>query len=437
VAPSHERPILFKGNAIIAKVVTDQTTSNQTITYTATPIAKDAATLANIGALSRPGFSQVKLFAGDDEIYVTGFTGNGTGIRVWRDGKVRELKWPLQVESPGRVVASKPSLLIMSEKALHRIDGDAFTTWPITGLPTGSKPKSVAVAPNGDVWIALMPRTMVLKREAASGKITELPVPLPADTNAAKEGEVMHWPASGTDLVGVEYNDPYVITEGGHVAHFENGKWSLIEMPKTPFASAGRYRAQLLAMPAKGDLYVNAGYGEKGLGWKTWERYRAVLRTKRPSETLRCNEPGGGAVWASGKGFMSFPPLADDKCTTPFVMIVRTAYDLRSSSPMIMHDKKSDWPTVRESVKATPSLTKDGATTATIDLIEFESGDQRYVGAKVPSVQAGKDLIESASKRVKVVGDIGLRPELLCATTPPKVIRTIRVDLATAKVVPQ
>jgi len=314
---------------------------------------------------------------------------------------------------------------------VHRLDGEKWTTLSVaSNMKAGSKITAAQIAPNGDAWVLLSPRTMVLRHEAATGKVTELPIPLAADQSAAKENQLLHWPTSGKELVGVEHGDPYVIAEGGHVAHFENGSWSLLEMPKAPFAAVGRYKAQLLAMPAKGDLYVNAGYGEKGVGWTSWERYRAILRTKRPSETLRCNEPAGAASWATGTGFMSFPPLADDSCTTPFVVIVRTAYDLQSKSPTIVHDKKSDWPSVRESVKATPNLPSPS-----FELIEFEAGNQRYVGAKVPSMQAGRDLLAAAAKRVKVVGDVGLRPELVCAKEPPKIVRTIKVDPATGKIV--
>lgn len=451
--PQFDQPILFKGNAILTRHRYDGGASLalREATFHAVRIAKDAPTLTGVAALNRPGLIWATIFGGEDEIYALGtievdpssaVSPRFQVLRVWRDGKVREVRLPAE-KGERRVIASTPAVLMTIDATkVQRLDGDKLVPVPLP-LPGGSRIVSVATAPNGDQWFLLAPpKILVLKHGSDAGAdapggapvIEEMSLPVPssgAPTTPTTRTEFPRWPSSGTELVGVEHGDPYAIGEGGSVVHYEGGgKWTALEMPKPPFATTGTYRAEALAMPSKGDLYVNAISTEKGLGWKTPARYGAVLRTKRPRETLRCNEPPGNGR-TSGRDFMSYPPLADDSCTTPFAVLLRTAYGITSKSPRVLHGPKVDFPWVREAIKATPSLATPDV--STIDLVEVASGDQRYLGAKVPSVAAGKELIATVIQRVRNFGE--LRPELVCGQPTPA--RVIHVEIATGKVVPE
>ena len=107
--------------------------------------------------------------------------------------------------------------------------------------------------------------------------------------------------------------------------------------------------------------------------------------------------------------------MADDTCSTPFVMILRTAYGVTSKKPHVIYDAKAQFPGVRAAFAATTALGP------TLDLVEFTAGDQRYLGAAVPSLAVGREFIEALAKRVEVLPE--LRPELVCGQT--KADRTI------------
>jgi len=63
-------------------------------------------------------------------------------------------------------------------------------------------------------------------------------------------------------------------------------------------------------------------------------------------------------------------------------------------------------------------------------LVEVVAGDQRYLGARVPSLAVGKALAQAVVKKVKIEGEI--RPEIVCGT--PKEERVIHVDVKTGNV---
>lgn len=415
--PNYDDPFVYKGFALSPHnkpIDNDHWEASQLKTW---PVDKAAPPIPGLGALSRAGFAFHRLAGNDTTLYALGYdTQSFKPILRWlTDGKPGEIGAPEQTAIVG---ATATALVVTVEnKRVEKLENGKLA--PIAfKLATDETVHSSKLATNGDVWVITSKDRILVAHGDAIAETQ-----LPAGDPVAKE-DIQHWPMTGAWLAGIDVDDPWAIAAGGRLFHFVDGQWGQVAFPKPPFSTQGTYRAQTVSVLAKGDVYVNAGYAEKGIGWKTSERYRAILRTKRPKETLRCNEPEGGSTSTSGDGFMSFPPIADDACTTPVAILVRVAWNLTHAQPSWKYDKKSDYPSVREAIKDTPSLGK------TVDLIEVESGNQRYLAAPVPSVAAGKELGLAVVKRIKDEF-LEIRPEVVCGT--PKPARVLRVDVATGK----
>ncbi len=442
--PYYTKPVFFRGSIVYARIPYDDNEPSSTgVLFYAKPLTKDAPALPNIASLLRPGLAQRTIAASEDAIYFVGVDVKKYtvgALRIYADGKTREI--PMQAEQVG-VIGTKPSLtMLIDEKKIVRLTDDKLV--PVDTKSLGNAAIAAAsVAPNGDIWVLTKNDKLFVVRD---GKTDEMALPEPK-TPAPKEA-VQHWPATGSLLAGVEVDDVWVSARGGILYHLVSGNFEIVDLPKPPFSTSGRYLAQAIVVAKKGDVYVNAGYAEKGVGWKSAERYRAILRTTRPTEVLRCNEPFGGWNSGSGSGFMSFPPIADETCKTPFVVLLRTGYGSGKDASRI-YEAKHDFSQVREAIKETPSLTSsplpaeardaapEGEGAKRIALVELQSGKQRYLGAKVPSVAAGRDLALAVVKRVKTIANGGsiaeVRPEIVCGEPKPE--RTINVDATTGKVI--
>lgn len=424
--PNYSYPILFKGWAISSRSQ-PKSGPNDYDNWTpslvkAWPVDKGAAPIAKLETLGRAGFRIRDFEASDTTLYARGWSDGPAGksptpvMRWLTDGKTGEV--PIADDTSVFGTTSTAMFLGFSFKTVQKLEDGKLTPLPLK-LQSGEQVSTGRVAANGDLWLRTSKNRVLIVHGDAVTETT-----LPVASGPTPHEDTQHSPTVGGGLAGVDLDDPYAIGNG-ELFHWVNGQWNAVPMPKPPFATQGKYAAQSLTMPARGDLFVNAGYGEKGVGWKTSERYRAILRTKRPRETLRCNEPEGGSTSSNGHGFMSFPPIADDACTTPVAILVRLAWNSTWAGKWIFkYDPKSDYPSVRAAIKATPSLG------ASVDLIEVESGDQRYLAAPVPSVAAGKELALAVVKNVKDEF-LEIRPEIVCGTA--KAARTIHVDVATGK----
>jgi hypothetical protein len=107
-------------------------------------------------------------------------------------------------------------------------------------------------------------------------------------------------------------------------------------------------------------------------------------------------------------GFADWPPPATEGCATPVALLAR----LSKSAP-----KNYDFPQTRSALKGHTEL--EGT-----QFIEIDLARQRFLAAKVKSLDAGHALVDLVASGVK-----GTRPELVC--TEPKVTRTLTIDLAT------
>lgn len=422
--PSYAEPLLHHGWIITARTAPkgksndDAWTPHLVVAY---PAEKNATPIPGIAQLARAKFFLHSFVATEGTIYAFGANEEGRqprAIRALKDGKVSEIalpdEHPIVIGTTGNTVYFVAGEY-NARRRLYRLDEGKLATVPLK-LATGVTLQGGHVAPSGDVWLLTSKNVVMVLH---GDEVTETALPAPA-TPRPKEKVVIN-ATSGAPLVGVDVGDPYAIGEGGSVFHFASGTWQEVPLPAPPFATTGKYKAQSLYMPAKGDLYVNAAYVEKGEGWKGPLGYRAILRTKRPTEVLRCNEPLD-EITGYSEGVMSFAPIADESCTTPIAVLVRLAFQGQE-----IFDRKSDHPTVRAAIKATPSLG------TSVDLVEFTSGTQRYLGAKVPSVAAGKELARAAVGKVKSEFHT-THPEIVCGT--PKEERVLHIDVATGNVTP-
>ena len=100
--------------------------------------------------------------------------------------------------------------------------------------------------------------------------------------------------------------------------------------------------------------------------------------------------------------------MASDACATPFVVLLRQG---------LAQAMGGDYPTVRAVLKGRPALGEKAA------LVEFKSGDRRYLGMRVPTAAEGRAIADLLGKKVNT------RPEVVCGTPPAD--RTVDVDVAT------
>jgi hypothetical protein len=405
--PNYQRPVFFQSHLVFADIKHsfDEKThdSINLLAYHAVPPLEGIATLNHGGDYERN-----PLWATEDAIYVLESPKMSAKpfLRRWKAGKATRLG---ELDFGSRIVAVKPHVVIASQRRITELVDGKLTSFDVPIPPSKDDIYGighVSVAPNGDLWITETSQHYVYIARTGTRAIETMKIPAPALPR--KPDEKGHSAANGSVMAGVEHDDPWVIGQVGALFHFEGGEWKEVALPQPPWAT-NRYRAETIQMRRPGDLYVNASYGTQPLGWKHAERYRAVLRTKRPREVLRCNEPPYQDGWSAGRDFMSFPPFATDECTAPFVVILKTAYEIDTPKPIVQYKADAKFPGVREAFKATPTAGEP-------DFVEFTSGTSRFLGAAVPTVAAGKELIAALAKSVVVLGEF--RPELVCGKPP-------------------
>jgi len=403
----------FRGDALFVTQVVRRSDTDVTARLRAVPLG--GASKPQVPALFRAGFVPVKVAPWKDEMIAFGTTADGDKafVRFTVNGAVREEPiaagfFDAAIQPADGFVFARTARWQETAELL-RFDGAHWKKDPADAIVRSRHTYVVYSAVAGDeVWLVLGDGTLWV--ESKDGAVAERAVPERISNGSSEERRRAHRALRGSVLAGVEQGDPWIVGKSGALYHSASGAWQKVDMPRPPFSTAGAYAAESLVHTAD-DLFVNAGYTEKESGWRTPEPYRAILRTKRPSETLRCNEPDLADTAASGKGFRSWPPIADDACAAPFAVLLRQG---------MMQAIGGDYPTVRAVLKGRAAL-GDKAT-----LVEFKGGDRRYMGMRVPSVTEGKAIAEALGKKVNT------RPEIVCGEPPAD--RTIDVDVASGAV---
>jgi hypothetical protein len=198
----------------------------------------------------------------------------------------------------------------------------------------------------------------------------------------------------------------------GAIVKWNGMRWAPVELPPAAFSSSAAVKVNDIAMGPDGEVFVLASYSEKGPFWPDTREYHSVLRSHRPFQTMRCNEPDPESIANSaGRGVQPWPPVADASCKTPFVVLAR-----RSNK----HPQAPDYAPLRLPLRGHPELEP-------IVLMEVKSGDRTYIGTPVKDLTTAQKLLQVETAKIPLHGDI------VCADPVPT--RSLNVDLATGRIV--
>ncbi len=340
-------------------------------------------------------------------VRTVGGTSDSAPARVeWIVGPAASAGGPLATfplaEAPSELLPTRDgsAFLFVVDRQVYRAPatttGDAkrLAPGPLATLP--DRARSCQVGLKGELWCVLG-GTLAIVFPDGSVERPALP-----EAIATAESSATGAPYQGKSLDGVAVGDVWYASASGKVFRQKPSRkdglatgisFEDVPLPKPPFSRSGaHYRAVRVAVRAAGDAYINAEHGKKGIGWGAPERYRAVLRSVRPAETFRCQEPDRGNNVGAGDGFMSFAPAAMPGCTHPFALLLRG-----NSRKGLESDAKG----LLRALGKTPQMPKAG--------IHFVAGARNYFGIPVASIEEGEALARAA-----VAAKFEQRPEILC-----------------------
>lgn len=310
-----------------------------------------------------------------------------------------ELRIAPSLDAPAKTLAKEPTgTLSMRASTAYLATSSKVSRVTAGGLqPLAGGTGRVLPLDQGAYMMMADGKTFALEGDTFQPRAA-LPEPLSTRSGTASTMAFLNGTGAVADTDGV--SKVWAIGKSGAVYMFDGNTWDKLEMPAPPFAVTGKYSAERLLVLAPDDVVINARYIEKGLGWKEPEPYRALLRSKRPSETLRCEDPLGSAAETKIK---SWPPRATPSCTTPFVTLFRNGWQ----SQFHTGGKYAGLaPIVREYAES---------------ITELEVAGSKWAGVKVESTAKGEALALAVTKKQKA-----LRPEVVCGV-PEKVIREVSV----------
>jgi hypothetical protein len=217
-------------------------------------------------------------------------------------------------------------------------------------------------------------------------------------------------PEPGAKLA-VQGHEAWALSKG-ELLHWKGNAWAKVDVPSPLFSSSGKFKLLDLAISPDGEAFVTASYTERGPSWNDSIEFHAVLRSHRPFQTMRCNDidPEASPASNAGRGVQSWPPVADDSCPTPFVVLAR-----RSNA----HPQAPDYGPLRAPLRGHTDLEP-------ITIMDVPSGDHTYIGTPVKDIATGKKLLQLESK-------LSLHGEIVCAEPTPS--RTMGIDLRTGGII--
>jgi hypothetical protein len=267
--------------------------------------------LAKIAFQARPGVGGegvVALASGE----VLGLRRNGDSTKLVRWSPAQPVD-DLTVKggkTANALRAGKTRAFVQIDRALFVYEGTTLEPVKLTSkLASGFV---WAVGADDTLYVALPGKTLLVETAGAHGTVTEEPMP-----------------AFGRIEANAASRALWLVSDHARQLHRRSrtgpgtaGSWDPVLLPAPPFGNALRGPVEIEALQLLGadDVFVNTRRIEKGWGWSQPEPYRAIYRTKRPSQVLRCQDVRGEG---SGRGVHAWPPAADDACTTPFVVVMR------------------------------------------------------------------------------------------------------------------
>ena len=355
------------------------------------------------------------LLANADFVRVRGWPGGvaalsrsalGTALRVFDGSALRTLKLP-PGEALYEVFALGPDAIFASSRAgLWRVVGDALVLTKLAADPQSSV-QDVVRSPAGDVWAI---RTDGIRIQRRDGTVESRPLaePFPQAKGmlALLGGKTETREEPSHVVAGVDSDDPWMVGESGKLHHLVDGAWKSVPLPRPPFFAEASYHASRVMVAGKGDAFVVATSSAIPPGGKAPATFHALLRTRRPAQTFRCDErtraperdPAKPPRATSAHGFRSWPPVATEACATPFVV----AFGPHEG------DAGSDYPKLAAAVL--PLAKK-------LTVVDFDIDGATWVGFPVPKVPLARELAARATQA------LGSRAEVVCGT-PPHVLRS-------------
>lgn len=260
------------------------------------------ADLAKIAMGARSGISTQGIVA----------LANGEVLGVRTDPTPKLVRWsPAQAvdDLPLQGAKSGVTLRAGKNRAFVQLDTKLFVYDGTKVEPAKVAPKLVSgfswtVGANDTLYVAL-PNGMLLV-ETSQGAVTEEALP-----------------ASGKLQATAACATLWLVSDHDRQLHRRTASgWEPVALPAPPFGNSLRGPLTIESVQTLGadDVFVNTRRFEKGWGWAQPEPYRAIYRTKRPKQVLRCQDVRGEST---GRGVYAWPPAAEDACTTPFVVVMR------------------------------------------------------------------------------------------------------------------
>ncbi len=241
------------------------------------------------------------------------------------------------------------------------------------------------------LYVALPSKTLLV--ETVQGAVTE---------------ETM--PAFGSLLGAVTSSSVWLLSDNAHQLHRRTTsgtaeRWEPVTLPPPPFGNSLRGPVTIEAVEILGtdDVFVNTRRFEKGWGWAQPEPYRAIYRTKRPKQVLRCQDVRGEGT---GRGVYAWPPAADDGCATPFVVVLREE----------TKEPAKTYPRIAANLRG---KTEYGAKLA---LISFEGRGGLNLGIPMTDIEKAQQLATYLSR------SLDIRADVVCGR--PDAIRQLDYDVA-------
>jgi hypothetical protein len=330
---------------------------------------------------------------------------DGLLVRWSPKEKVKDLRVKVSSEDDGRIVGGQERVVFQTANTLFSYDGAAVR--PLTMAPKLGKSFSWIMGKD-DVVFAATPDGTV-RVEDRQGAVQEYPPP------AGVRRATLAGPTNGTAtlsslwLVETDVRDEKKRALDDRLFRRRTSGWEEQTFAPLPFATkaSGPKRFSVRAVD-EDDAYVSVVRDERGWGWRQPEPYRAIYRTKRPQEIVRCQDTRS---MGTGAGFWSWPPTAvgqaAESCRSPFVVVMR-------DGPKGPANK---YPELAR------ALAKQRDLGDTLSFVNFDARGQSNVGLAAADVPQAEKLAAAIAKQTD------LHPEVVCGE-PDSVTRRFSFEVA-------
>ena len=331
---------------------------------------------------------------------------NGEVIGARIDGEAAKLvRWsPAQPvdDLPLKRTKGSVTLRVGKNRAFVQVDAQLFVYAAGKVEPVKLSPKLATgfrwtLGADDTLYVALPSKALLV--ETAQGAVTE---------------ETM--PAFGPLLGAVTSSTVWLLSDNAHQLHRRtmtgaSASWEPVILPAPPFGNSLRGPSTIEAVQILGsdDVFVNTRRFEKGWGWAQPEPYRAIYRTKRPKQVLRCQDVRGEGT---GRGVYAWPPAADDACTTPFVVAMREE----------TKEPAKTYPGIAQNLRG---KTEYGEKLA---LVSFEGRGGLNLGIPMTDIEKARKLATYLSR------SLDIRADVVCGR--PDAIRQLDYDVAKGTIAP-